>query len=338
MIAGSGEIGSADGPGAAATFTQPHGMGVSESRGVAFVADTFMSCIRSVELATGKTTTIAGTCGEGGHRDTGLGSSALDARFNHVHKVTVDPRNESILYVTEAECSDDGPLEMTDPCKQSAAGVVYFAGVRKLELHPDGAVATVSTAAGAFDPAAPTASLLGFADGSIAAAKFHYVHDVQMQPVNPAAAVQRGGSTVLMVMDDNNNRVRMIDLDAGTVSTVAGSGAAGCADGPGPAATFAYHGAVGVAVGRDGTVYVADYSNHKVRKVAFGPSPTPPTPPSPFPPAPPAPPAPPSPFPVGTQGNGTCGDGGPRGQDCSADSKGWYPGCVESAVCGATTA
>ena len=68
----------------------------------------FASCIRSIELSTGAVRTVAGKCGTGGHRDTALGEACSAARFNHPHKVTVDPRNESIVYVSDVECSDDG--------------------------------------------------------------------------------------------------------------------------------------------------------------------------------------------------------------------------------------
>lgn len=50
-----------------------------------------------------------------------------------------------------------------------------------------------------------------------------------------------------------------------TVSTFAGSGVAGSADGTGPAATF--NQPTGVAVDRDGNVYVADLLNCTIRKI-----------------------------------------------------------------------
>jgi hypothetical protein len=50
-----------------------------------------------------------------------------------------------------------------------------------------------------------------------------------------------------------------------TVSTLAGSGSSGSTDGTGTAASFNLPGAV--AVGADGTVYVADYVSNKIRKI-----------------------------------------------------------------------
>jgi poly(3-hydroxybutyrate) depolymerase len=211
-----------------------------------------------------------------------------------VHKVTVDPRNESILYVSDVECSDDGPLYLKDPCKASYDGAI-FTGVRKLELRPDGTCASVATIAGYNDPANPKTNPTGFADGPVSTAKFHYIHAVALQPqakplalggaVGSIAASEAGGaagvvpaaSTELYICDDNNYRIRKLDVTTGMVSTLAGNGKEGCADGDSATATF---GAVGLGIGADGTVYVADYLNHRIRKLvnvppAPAPAPTP---------------------------------------------------------------
>ena len=71
---------------------------------------------------------------------------------------------------------------------------------------------------------------------------------------------------MLFAMDDNNQRIRRIDLASGVVSTVAGGGATGCADGPGRDASF---NAVGLSVGLDGQIYVADYLNHRIRVITL---------------------------------------------------------------------
>lgn len=61
---------------------------------------------------------------------------------------------------------------------------------------------------------------------------------------------------------------RIVRIAGGTVTTVAGSGAAGLADGPAAQASFSAP--KGVAVGDDGAVYVADTNNSAVRKVLNG--------------------------------------------------------------------
>ena len=56
--------------------------------------------------------------------------------------------------------------------------------------------------------------------------------------------------------------------DALQVLAVAGNGEPGDADGPANEAQFSFP--IGIAVGRDGTIYVADSGNHKVRKITPG--------------------------------------------------------------------
>ncbi len=66
------------------------------------------------------------------------------------------------------------------------------------------------------------------------------------------------------VADSVNNQIRKITT-AGVVTTFAGSGTAGSADGTGTAASF--YSPVGVAVDSTGNVYVADTVNNKIRKI-----------------------------------------------------------------------
>ncbi|MCC6231003.1 MAG: PQQ-binding-like beta-propeller repeat protein [Verrucomicrobiales bacterium] len=69
----------------------------------------------------------------------------------------------------------------------------------------------------------------------------------------------------LYVADTGNHRVKKLTPD-GQVVRVAGSGTPGRADGP--AATAEFRDPIGLCVGPDGTVYVADYGNHLIRTVS----------------------------------------------------------------------
>lgn len=68
----------------------------------------------------------------------------------------------------------------------------------------------------------------------------------------------------LLVADFNNNRIRRIDA-ARNVATFAGSATLGNGDGQGTAALF--NSPTGVAVDINGTAYIADYGNHRVRMI-----------------------------------------------------------------------
>ena len=93
----------------------------------------------------------------------------------------------------------------------------------------------------------------GFSDGAAAQARFD----------NPYF-IARDVAGNLYISDNGNNRIRKI-TQGGEVSTLAGSGVAGYADGPG--ATARFNRPAGIAVDTSGNVYVADRSN-RIRKIS----------------------------------------------------------------------
>ena len=125
-----------------------------------------------------------------------------------------------------------------------AAGNIYVGDRQNHRIRKVTPAGVVSTLAG---------STQGFADGVGAAARFN----------NPwGVAVDAAGN--VYVGDLSNRRIRKI-TPAGVVSTLAGSGANGSADGDGIVAQFSDP--TGVAVDAAGTVYVADGGNSRIRKI-----------------------------------------------------------------------
>jgi sugar lactone lactonase YvrE len=133
-----------------------------------------------------------------------------------------------------------------------ADGAIYVADsqnhvVRRIAAD---AAHTVTTYAGT------RTSFGGYADGPGAGAKFFFPMGLAFDPT----------SHVLYVADEENNLVRAIAPDAAhTVSTYAGT-YNGYADGPALSAAFNFP--TGVAVGPDGTVYVLDTGNARIRRIA----------------------------------------------------------------------
>ncbi|MEU5313944.1 RICIN domain-containing protein [Streptomyces sp. NPDC021562] len=78
-------------------------------------------------------------------------------------------------------------------------------------------------------------------------------------------AVDRAGA--VYIADSNNHRIRKVTPD-GKIGTVVGTGAAGFRGDGGPATAAQLNLPLGVVVDRAGVLHVADYYNHRVRKVA----------------------------------------------------------------------
>ncbi|MHB8512968.1 MAG: NHL repeat-containing protein [Actinomycetota bacterium] len=95
----------------------------------------------------------------------------------------------------------------------------------------------------------------GTTDGPAASASF----------IEPTGIAVRSDGSILVV-DTGASRIRMVTAD-GTVSTFAGT-TRGYADGPLATAKFAYP--RGIAVGSDGTIYVADTGNDVIRAISGG--------------------------------------------------------------------
>ena len=70
----------------------------------------------------------------------------------------------------------------------------------------------------------------------------------------------------LYIADAFNNRIRKVDT-AGIITTIAGTGSGGALGDSGQATNAAIIQAMGVAVDKIGNVYIADYFNHRIRKV-----------------------------------------------------------------------
>jgi sugar lactone lactonase YvrE len=90
-------------------------------------------------------------------------------------------------------------------------------------------------------------------DGKGTAAAFDFPFGITMD-----------GAGNFYVTDEGSHKIRKITLD-GTVTTLAGSGTIGDANGKGAAASFNYPS--GIVADKDGNVYVADFANAKIRKI-----------------------------------------------------------------------
>jgi len=265
-LAGSGAASHLDATGVLASFNDPVGVAI-DSVGNIYVADQANNRIRKISV-TGVVTTLAGSpTSVAGHLN-GLGPVAL---FNSPFGIAVDRVGN--IYVAETgnhvirKITPAGVVS-TLAGTPTVAGFVddvgaaaQFSGPRGVAVDDDGNVyvadsanqrirvvtpgGSVSTLAGQTTP--------GFTNGTGVAAQFD----------SPSGVAVASDGTVY-VADRNNDAIRKISA-GGQVTTLAGSGVAGFADGAGGAAQF--NGPSGLAVDADGGLYVADNQNNRVRKV-----------------------------------------------------------------------
>jgi sugar lactone lactonase YvrE len=206
-----------------------------------------------------------------GHAD-GRGS---EARFQSMGDLAMG--TNGILYITDRNrvrmAYPDGTVMTIAGIERvghvdGTGGLARFNTLRGLAIHPGGDVYVVDSgnhrirrlmAPAANDPSnvlvGPVAGgEPGYADSTDArAARFMNPTDVAVDSLGNA-----------YVTDTGNHCIRKIFPD-GSVITLAGTGVAGSADGPGNAAQFSSPN--GIAVDAVGNVYVTDGKNHKVRKI-----------------------------------------------------------------------
>ena|GEM_PF-764697 len=132
------------------------------------------------------------------------------------------------------------------------SGNLYVADTNNHRIRKiDTSSGTVTTIAGS--------GVAGFQD--------HQTNAASGKLLYPSAVAVNSDGTKLYVADKDNHRIRFIALDTpATISTLAGTGTAGFADGQGQSVAQ-FNTPTGVTVDSSGNVYIADRENHRIRKV-----------------------------------------------------------------------
>ncbi len=279
-VAGTGAAGyTGDGGRAtAARLNQPFHCALGGD-GQLYVADALNHCIRRIALKTGVITTVAGSGVKGYSGD---GGPATKATFNEPYAVAVNEAGD--LYVVdrlnavvrlvkadsgvittlagtgERRRSGDGGaaakaalVEPNDCCLDGKDGLLIAdvgdGRIRRVDLR----TGKITTFAGTVRPKGKV-DRRTIGDGGRA--------DRAVLVGARAVCVDGAGNTY--ICEREGNAVRQVDAK-GIITTLAGTGARGAADGPADKATF--HGPKAIRCDAAGNVYIVDTENHSIRRI-----------------------------------------------------------------------
>ncbi|MFJ9655881.1 NHL domain-containing protein [Streptomyces microflavus] len=259
------------GPAVSAQLNGPREVAV-DGAGTVYVADSSNHRVRKI-TPDGQISTVAGSGVAGFSGDGGPATAArlnlpmgvavdsagvlyvCDYHNQRVRKITPDGQISTVAGSGVAGFGGDGGPAVTAKLNNPYAVVLNGEGdlfiadsanhrVRK--IAPDGQISTVAGTG--------TAGYGGDA-GPAASAKLNTPLGVVVDSIG-----------VLYISDYQNHRVRKVTPD-GQISTIAGKGTAGFGGDDGPAASAQLNNPLGLAVDCVDTLYIADYSNHRVRKI-----------------------------------------------------------------------
>ncbi len=274
-IAGTGHYGYTGDGGQGDTATVSASTGVATDKyGNVYIADQFNNAIRKVDT-NGIITTVAGsgTLGFGG--DSSLATNAMlyhpvDLGLDTVGNMyIIDQDNQRVRKVdtagiittiagngTSGYSGDGGPATLAQLQFPAGGGQVdkygnvYIADFYNNRIRKVDTAGMISTVAGNGNPGFSGDN--GFADSA---------------EIYNASAVGLDDSGNIYISDYYNNRIRKVSAETGVITTVAGNGTGGYSGDDSAAVNCEIFHPQGVAVGRSGNVFIADFNNHVVREV-----------------------------------------------------------------------
>jgi DNA-binding beta-propeller fold protein YncE len=269
-VAGSGAAGWVDAAFDQARFYRPQGLALDG--GTLFVADTENHVVRAIDLAARRVTTVAGTGRQaawggmgGAARETSLSSPwdlQLASRLLFIamaglHQVWMLDLDQALVMSyagSGREARVDGPADEAAFAQPSGLSLdrstLYVADsesniIRAIALPPSNDVRTLAGG-----------DLFEFGDTDASG------DDVRLQ--HPLGVAWANGA--LYIADTYNHKIKRLDPRTRRVTTFAGTGDAGMADGPAGKARFYEPG--GLSATSD-ALFVADTNNHAIRRVSL---------------------------------------------------------------------
>lgn len=267
------------GPATCALLVEPYGICL-DKQGNYYIADYWTPGIRKVNAPSGIIDIYAGTS----IGNTGDGGPAMAAKFGAgVTALCIDTAR-NYLYISDAWNYRVRRIDI-------ATGIISaFAGTSTNAFSGDGGPATAAKFSRVFGLAIDKAGNVYIGDWDN-----HRIRKVSIEggivttiagngtdgfggDGGPATAAMLKKPTAicfdtcgnLYFSDEDNNRVRRINAETGIISTVAGNGTPGFSGDGGSAIAAQFNHPTGVCIDKNFNLYVGDYYNHRVRKIALG--------------------------------------------------------------------
>ena len=272
-LAGNIAGGSSDGSCTSASFSGPSGVAL-DSSGNLYVADFGNNLIRKVVPDCCAVTTLAGNIA-GGSSD----GSGTSASFSNPYGVAVDSAGAN-LYIGDYSNNLIRVLVISSGAVTTLAGstgggyadgvgiIASFTGPTGVAVDTAGNLYVVDNGNSAIRkvlvPSGTVTTLAGSPVGNTGSANGVGTSATFNSPC--LLAINKDNN--LYISDESNDLLRMIITASGSVSTLAGQGSAGSANGVGTIATFSNP--AGMAINSEGTtLYVTDYVTSLIRTVAL---------------------------------------------------------------------
>jgi thiol-disulfide isomerase/thioredoxin len=271
---GSGNVGRSDGGFDEAQFYRPQGLCYDRARDTLFIADTENHLIRAAHFSTRTVSTVAGTGQQAAWM--GDGGTARQTALNSPWDLAMLERDAGPLLLVAMAGSHQ--IWMID-LERSLA--FRYAGSGR-EARLDGSVDDAAFAQ-------PSGLALDGRSLFVADAESNIIRRIELPPVNEVTTLAGGdlfdfGDTdgrgdavrlqhplgiaaldgLLYVADTYNHKIKVLDPRTRKVSTFAGTGGSGSADGSLSSATFYEPGGIAALPGR---LFIADTNNHVVRHI-----------------------------------------------------------------------